>query len=127
MTDTLREIALDAMAELEPRLGDFDAIVCAGDMHGLALGAAISAFAGKPLMMVCRDPRTFTVSLINTFGDCKPRGQRYLYVDDWFTFGKTLREVFDYLDSSGEPAPVVATYEVNTRTWKETGRVVTPS
>lgn len=127
MAETLKDIVQRAMNDLAEHDGEFDAIVAAGDMHGMALGAALAAATGKPYMMVCRNPHNFTVSLINTFGDCKPRGQRYLYVDDWFTFGRTLREVFDYLDSSGEPAPIVATYEVNTRTWKETGRVVNPS
>lgn len=122
----LTEMVAGVCEDLEPHAGDFDAVVAAGDFHGMALGAVVASVFDKPLMLVCRDPRN-TVSLIVPIGDCNFRSMRYLYVDDVFTFGKSLHEVFSYLDSCGEPAPVVATYEVNTRTWKETGRAVNPS
>jgi hypothetical protein len=113
----------NAFADLYPHTTEFDAVVTAGDFHGVALGAVIAAGLGKPLMIICRDPRN-TVSLIVPIGDIDFHASRFLYTDDAFTFGKSLAEVFAYMDSSGTPAPVVATYEVNTRTWKETGRVV---
>ena len=109
--------------DLEPHAGEFDMIVAAGDFHGMALGAVIASVFDKPLMLVCRDPRN-TQSLIVPIGDCDFHTMRALYVDDAFTYGNSLKSVFDYLDSSGTPAPVVATYEVLTREYKETGRVV---
>ena len=125
MTDTLREIKDKAWADLRVHEREFDAIVCAGDFHGVAISAAIAADFGVPLMMICRDKQIPTQSLIVCIGDCAP-DLRYLYVDDFFQFGHSLRAVFDYLDSSGNRAPVVATYEAITGTWKETGRAVKP-
>jgi orotate phosphoribosyltransferase len=124
-TDTLREIRDKAWADLRVHERDFDAIVCAGDFHGVAVSAAIASDFGVPLMMICRAPNLPTQSLIVTIGECTP-DLRYLYIDDFFTFGHSLRSVFDYIDSSGTPAPVVATYEVNTGKWEETGRAVLP-
>jgi hypothetical protein len=124
MTHVPLKIAqLNALEDLAPHWDEFDAVVAAGDFHGMSLGAVISAALDKPFMMICRDPRN-TVSLIVPIGDIDFHASRFLYTDDAFTFGKSLAEVFAYMDSSGTPAPVVATYEVNTRTWKETGRVV---
>lgn len=123
--DLLSTIAARAMQDLFPHRDEFDAIVCGGDRHGMVLGAAIAAYMGKPLAIIWRSPVSWTISDITCFGDVLPRGQRLLYVDDWFTLGRTKAEVFAYLDSCGEQAPVVATYEVNTRRWEETGRAVT--
>lgn len=122
----LTQAMQDAWWDLNPHIDDFDAIVCAGDFHGVALSAAIAGFLHKPLMIICRDPRN-TVSLIVPIGEVDFRDSRFLYVDDAFTFGRSLAEVFAYMDSSGTPAPVVATYEVTTREYKETGRVVPAS
>lgn len=122
----LTEMVAGACEDLEPHAGEFDAVVTAGDFHGAALGAVIASVFDKPLMLVCRRQDIPTQSLIVSIGECQP-GHRYLYVDDYFVMGNSLRRVFDYLDSSGTPAPVVATYEVTTRTWRETGRVVPPS
>lgn len=119
----LREAAYNAAKDLYRYRDDFDVIVTAGDFHGVALSAVIAAGLNKPLMIVCRDPRN-TISLIVPIGDVDFHRSRFLYVDDAFTFGNSLAAVFAYLDSSGTPAPVVATYEVTTREYKETGRVV---
>lgn len=122
----LTEMVAGACEDLEPHAGEFDAVVTAGDMHGVALGAVIASVFDKPLMLICRESHGCVQSHIVSIGECEP-GQRYLYVDDYFVMGHSLRSVFDYLDSSGTPAPIVATYEVTTRTWRETGRVVPPS
>jgi orotate phosphoribosyltransferase len=114
----LTELIGRAWKDLEPHKGEFDAIVCAGDFHGMAMGAVIAAEFDVPLMLVCRDPRN-TVSLIVPIGDIDFRAMRFLYVDDAFTFGKSLREVFDYMNSSGDRAPVIATYEVTTRKYRK--------
>jgi orotate phosphoribosyltransferase-like protein len=114
----LTEMVAGVCEDLEPHAGEFDAIVCAGDFHGVALAAVIASVFDKPLMMICRDPRN-TQSLIVPIGDLDFHRMRYLYVDDAFTFGKSLRNVFDYVNSCGEPAPITATYEVNTRKYKE--------
>jgi orotate phosphoribosyltransferase len=114
----LAELVGNAYDDLSPHWGEFDAIVTAGDFHGVAMGAVIAALLNKPLMLVCRDPRN-TVSLIVPIGDIDFRKMRFLYVDDAFTFGKSLREVFDYMNSCGERAPIAATYEVTTREYKE--------
>lgn len=108
----------DAADDLEPFASDWDAVVCAGDFHGVAMASVIASMFDKPLLMICRDPRN-TVSLIVNIGDVDFHNMRYLYVDDAFTFGKSLAEVFAYMNSSGQPAPVVATYEVTTRKYKE--------
>lgn len=123
MSTPLTEALWNAAGDLDPHRDEFDAVVCAGDFHGTALAAVIAAAFDKPLMIVCRDPRN-TVSLIVPIGDVDFHRTRFLYVDDAFTFGKSLREVFDYMDSCGEPAPVVATYEVTTRKFAYTGREV---
>lgn len=119
MTQTpLAGLLKQAIEDLADHLEEFDAIVCAGDFHGLALGAVIAAILDKPYMMVCRDQHIPTQSLIVTIGDCGPK-MRYLYVDDWFWGGATLRRVFDYMNQSAT-SPIVATYECTTRTYKET-------
>jgi orotate phosphoribosyltransferase-like protein len=119
----LAELIGDACDDLRSHWDEFDAVVCAGDFHGVAMAAVVAAVLDKPLMIVCRDPRN-TVSLIVPVGALDFHRMRYLYVDDAFTFGESLAKVFAYLDSSGTPAPVVATYEVTTRTYARTGREV---
>ncbi len=126
MSNPLTEAGANAVLDLREHQEEFDAIVVAGDFHGVALGAVIAALLDKPLMIVCRAVSMPTQSLIVPIGDLDFRRMRYVYVDDAFTFGNSLKRVFDYLDSCGEPAPVVATYETSTRTWKETGREVHP-
>lgn len=123
MTPLTQAIATIA-EDLEPHVGEFDAVVTAGDMHGVALGAIIASMFDKPFMAICRDDHSCVVSHIVTFGDLDFRHMRYLYVDDAFTFGASLDYVFAYTDRSGTPAPITATYEVTTREYKETGREV---
>ena len=48
-----------------------------------------------------------------TIGDVDPR-MRFLYVDDFFSFGATLKHTFEYMNQS-RPANIVATYEAVTR------------
>jgi len=114
----LTELVWNASEDLWPHRAEFDAVVCAGDFHGMCLGAVIAAALDKPLMLVCRDREVPTQSLITTIGECRPDG-RYLYVDDWFWGGASLRNVFAYMNQSAR-SPVVATYECNTRAYKET-------
>ena len=94
---------------------EFDAIVTGCDPHATALGAIAAAITGKPLMVVCQEPHKCRLSDITTIGDVDPR-MRFVYVDDFFAFGATLRKTFDYMNQSAR-ANIVATYEAVTRTY----------
>jgi phosphoribosylpyrophosphate synthetase len=126
---TLNEIAGRALTDLIPHRDEFDAIVCAGDMHGAPIAGAIASWLNKPLMIVCEERHRCCVSHITTIGECRPE-HRYLYVDDWFSHGASLahtlrvlkrsrRRMFRYLNQSA-PANVVATYAAVPREYKET-------
>jgi phosphoribosylpyrophosphate synthetase len=129
MADSLNEIMLRAYDDLQPHAGEFDAVVCAGDMHGAPIAGAVAAMLNKPLMIVCTERHRCCVSHIVTIGDCRPE-HRYLYVDDWFSHGASLahtlrvlkrsrRRMFRYLNQSA-PANVTATYAATLREYKET-------
>jgi phosphoribosylpyrophosphate synthetase len=94
---------------------EFDAIVCAGDMHGVAIASAIAAQIDKPLMIVCTQQHDCCVSHIVMIGEVSPT-MRFLYVDDMFAFGASLKHAFGYMNQSA-PAKIVATYEAMTRTY----------
>lgn len=95
----------------------FDAIVTAGDMHGVALGAALASDLNKPLMLICRGGHDCVQSHIVMIGDCTAYS-RLLYVDDMFAGEASLHNVFEYMNQS-RAANIVATYEVCTSelTW----------
>ena len=118
MPDSLTDIALRARDDLEPHLDEFDAIVCAGDMHGAPIAGAVAAMLNKPLMIVCTERHDCCVSHIVTIGDVHP-SMRFLYVDDWFSFGASMRHTLDYMNQSA-PANVTATYAAALREYKET-------
>jgi hypothetical protein len=132
MADTLAGIANTAMQDLYPYDEEFDAIVCAGDMHGAAIGAVIAAALGKPLMIVCAKRHRCCVSHIVMIGDVTPT-LRFLYVDDMFPFGASKRHVFNYAKrtaakrrnrlfaymNQSAPCTIVGTYEAMTRTYSE--------
>ena len=118
MAPTLRDTIMAAADDLARYAETFDAIVCGGDHHGIAVAAAIAAQLDKPLMIVCMSRHDCVVSHITCIGEALP-SHRYLYVDDWFSFGATKKFVFDYFAQSGEPVPVVATYAATTREYKE--------
>lgn len=104
------------VSDLMPHVTDFDAIVCAGDFHGVTLAAIAAAFMGKPLVIVCTHDHTDVVSHIEVIGEFDPR-MRLLYVDDFFALGASLRRTLDYLNQS-KPANVVATYEAQIRDYQ---------
>lgn len=109
MADSLTRIQLRARRDLLAHADEFDAIVTAGDMHGISIGALVAAELDKPLMIVCTSQHECVVSHIVTIGDVTP-DMRYLYVDDFFAFGHSLQHVFTYMNQS-DHAPIVATYE----------------
>lgn len=102
--------------DLIPHMSEFDAIVCAGDVHGIALAAIASAATWKPLMIICTHDHNCVVSHIVMIGEIHPE-MRFLYVDDMFSFGASLKHVMDYMHQS-EKANVVATYEYMTREYR---------
>lgn len=104
--DAMCHVLLDHVAE-------FDAIVCAGDMHGIALASIASAYLWKPLMIVCTGNHDCVVSHIVMIGDIHPE-MRFLYVDDMFAFGASKNHVFTYMNQSTH-SNIVATYEHSTR------------
>ena len=113
----LREIREKACADLQEHEGEFDAIVCAGDMHGAAIGAVIAAELNLPLMIVCAKPHDDVISHIVTIGVVDPR-MRFLYVDDFMPFGASWNytsknAMIQYMNQS-RPANIVATYQAAT-------------
>lgn len=128
MAGTMEEISRQAVADLRRYRGDFDAIVCAGDMHGAPIAGAVAAMLDKPLMIICTERHCCVVSHIVTIGDCRP-DHRYLYVDDWFSFGASRRHTFKavqrrsrkrmfrYMNQS-ERSPIVATYAATLRKYE---------
>lgn len=128
MSDTLAGIAWTAATDLTPHAETFDAIVCGGDHHGIAVAAVIASRLDKPLMIVCMSRHNCVVSHITCIGETLP-SHRLLYVDDWFSMGATKRFVqralrrrhhpFRYFAQSGEPVPIVATYAATTREYRE--------
>lgn len=85
----------------------FDAVSCAGDMHGIAVGALAAAAHGKPLVIACaRD--------VVTMGSYEP-GMRVAYVDDWFTLGASQSHTLKML---GPGARVTATYQAQVREYR---------
>jgi hypothetical protein len=119
--DTLQDAVYGAMLDLCKHEDDYDAIVVAGDAHAISLGASISTLTGKPLMIVYPDGHDCAVSVIVTIGAVSP-SQRFLYVDDYFAFGASKKHTTDFMLSymnQSEHAPIVATYEVDTGTYKE--------
>lgn len=123
MTSPLTQTAVDMHDDVIKHIDEFDAIVCGGDFHGLILGGLLSADTGKPLIAVCSDHHTCTVQHSVTYGDIDPR-MRFLYVDDFFTMGRTLATVFEYMNQTCKYVPdypkanIVATYEATTREYK---------
>ncbi len=135
----LSEIVQNAADDLKPHLPGFDAIVCAGDMHGVAIAAGIAARINKPLMIVCTKNHKCCVSHIVMIGDITP-GMRFLYVDDMFAFGASKRHVFDYSKRAAKrrsrvfrymtqsaPCTIVGTYEAMTRTYAKVNASETPA
>jgi orotate phosphoribosyltransferase-like protein len=130
----LTQINIDAWNDLDQHRREFDAIVCAGDMHGAPIGGVIAAVMDKPLMVVCTKRHKCCVSHIVMIGDILPT-MRFLYVDDMFAFGASKRHVFTYMTKSGPrailrrrhrlftymtqsaPCAIVGTYEASTRTY----------
>jgi hypothetical protein len=116
MPESLTEVARRAWEDLLPHRGEFDAIVCAGDMHGAPIAGAIASVLETPLMIVCTGGHDCCVSHIVTIGECTP-DQRYLYVDDFYEFGASRARTFAYMNQS-KHSPVVATYAVNHRNYE---------
>lgn len=124
LATTRTEAYFDLLAHKE----EFDAVVCGGDHHGIAVAAVIAAMLNKPLMIVCMSRHNCVVSHITCIGETLP-SHRLLYVDDWFSMGATKRFVhralrrkhhpFRYFAQSGEPVPIVATYAATTREYRE--------
>ncbi len=131
MSDNLFQVTMNALDDLLPHAGTFDAIVCGGDHHGIAIAASIASAVNKPLMIVCMSRHACVVSHITCIGDTLPT-MRFLYVDDWLQFGATKRFVlrclrrsarqraFTYFAQSGEPFKIVATYAATLREYRET-------
>jgi adenine/guanine phosphoribosyltransferase-like PRPP-binding protein len=111
----LASIWTDASRDLIPHMKNFDAIVVPGDHHGIAIGGAVAAALGRPLMIVCTSPHECVISHITCIGDVRP-DMRFLYVDDFPKFGASRARVFAYMNQSG-PAPVVAEYYAAERTY----------
>jgi orotate phosphoribosyltransferase len=135
----LSEIVQNASDDLREHFPAFDAIVSAGDMHGVAIAAGIAARLNKPLMIVCTKNHKCCVSHIVMIGEITP-DMRFLYVDDMFAFGASKRHVFDYAKraakrrgrvfrymTQSEPCTIVATYEAMTRTYAKVNASETPA
>jgi hypothetical protein len=113
----MQDIAYRAVKDLMPHTDEFDAVVCAGDMHGAPIAGAIAALMNKPLMIVCMTgAHECAVSHIVTIGSCRP-DHRYLYTDDFYEFGASRKVAFDYMNQSVR-SPVVAAYAATKREYE---------
>lgn len=114
-TSYLTSIKDTMIQDLMPHVNEWHAIVCAGDFHGMALGAIAAAMLGKPLALVCTHQHEEVVSHIVILGEQEfdPDGP-LLYLDDMFTLGASLANTMAYLSQS-RPANIVATYEAMKR------------
>jgi orotate phosphoribosyltransferase-like protein len=101
---------------LAQKSADFDAVVVGGDHHAIALGSLVANIMDKPLMIVCIADHECVDAHITCIGDVDPR-MRFLYVDDFYSFGATKKRTFDYMNSS-EEANIVATYSVIKREYE---------
>jgi hypothetical protein len=113
------DYSVQVVEDLADYVDDFDAIVVAGDHHGIAIGAIIAASTGKPLMIVGPEAHTCVVSHITTIGECLP-SMRYLYCDDFDVFGASRAKTFAYMNQSGK-APIVAAYMATERKYEVIG------
>lgn len=119
----LTRINRNVYTDVLPHDSEFDAVVCAGDFHAVAIATLVASQADKPLIAVCMEYHDCTVQHAVIYGTIKP-GLRYLYVDDLFAFGRSLSTVFRYFRQCGddlkgyEPAQIVATYEATSRDYR---------
>jgi len=104
------------LTDLLPHHTEFDGIVTAGDMHGVALGAVAAAGLWLPFMAICQGDHSCVVSHIVMFGEIHP-DMRMLYLDDMFAFGASLAHVMGYMSQSETPN-IVATYEYSRRLYR---------
>lgn len=116
MAATLSTYFQNAMNDLHRHKGEFDAVVVAGDHHGIAIGAVIAEALVKPLLIVCLSDHACVVSHITAIGECLP-DMRYLYCDDFDLFGASRATAFAYMNQSGK-APIVATYMATQRKYE---------
>lgn len=110
--------ALDAMlTDLQPKMTEFDAVLTAGDHHGIALAATLAASMWKPLVIVCVSEHTDdVVSHITCIGDFHP-GMRVLYVDDFTAYGASLAHSFAYMCQGTSVPNIVGIYQATVRTF----------
>lgn len=108
--------AIQVIDDLLLHASEFDAIIVAGDHHGIAIGAIIAAMLEKPLLIVCLSDHACVVSHITAIGECLP-DMRYLYCDDYDLFGASRAKTFAYMNQSGK-APIVATYMATQRKYE---------
>jgi hypothetical protein len=87
---------------------DFDAIACAGDFHGVALGAVAAAILEKPLVIA-------GVRQVVTVGGYVP-GMSLCYVDDFFTLGASWPHTTRSLGPAA--ADITATYQAQVREYQ---------
>jgi hypothetical protein len=110
------EYAQNALNDLAAHAHKWDAIVCGGDHHAIALGMTVAIELMKPLMIVCQERHDCVISHITTIGDVTP-SMRFLYVDDFYSFGATKAKTYEYFNQS-EYANVVACYQATTREYR---------
>lgn len=104
--------------DLLPHAHKVDAVICAGDFHGVALAAVAAARLCKPLGIVCASPHGTVASPLLAIGELPPRA-RLLYVDDFFCLGASLRHVLDWLARSGDGYELAATYAAQERSYQQ--------
>ncbi len=100
---------------------EFDAVVVGGDHHAIAVGMLAATAVDMPLMIVCMAGHECVDSHITTIGDITP-DMRFLYVDDFYSFGSTKAKTFAYMNQS-DHANIVATYQVTTDTYTTAWRM----
>lgn len=109
--------AKDAMTyDIGPYAGEWDAIVCASDFHGVALAAVAAAHVWKTLVVVTPQCNGGGEPLV--IGHYEP-GMRLMYADDFFRLGASKRVVQDWVAT--QPGTVItATYAAQQREYLRT-------
>lgn len=118
----LIDIVNNAVADLAIPHGDdkFNAVLCAGDMHGIAIASAVAMRLNLPLLVACSHQHDCVVQHSVTFGDI-PMNAKFCYIDDFFMAGGSIRHAVSMVDRLSQ-ARITYCYEASFRRSRELGQ-----
>lgn len=111
--DDLPKVVNRVVRDLKPDKDKFDSIVVIG-LSGIVVGTPVSLKLGKPIIIIRKDRLDNHQKTLVVNGS--RMGNRYLFLDDFVSTGKTVRKVRDTLsDSSYAPVQEIGQYLYATR------------